>query len=76
MQKESKSRNGFAKDPLSLGQISTLYGLKMRKKNRRTTCERKVCIHDDFGAICYDGYRHSLCRGWSNGVIKFIKENC
>lgn len=32
MQKESKSRNGFAKDPLSLGQISTLYGLKMRKK--------------------------------------------
>ena len=32
MQKESKSRNGFAKDTLSLGQISTLYGLKMRKK--------------------------------------------
>ena len=32
MQKESKSRKGFAKDPLSLGQISTLYGLKMRKK--------------------------------------------
>ena len=32
MQKESKSRNGFAEDPLSLGQISTLYGLKMRKK--------------------------------------------
>ena len=32
MQKESKSRNGFAKDPLSLKQISTFYGLKMRKK--------------------------------------------
>lgn len=76
MQKESKSRKDFAKDPLSLGQISTLYGLKMRKKNRQTTCERKVYKHDDFGAICYDGYRHSLCHGWSSGVIKFIKENC
>ena len=32
MQKVSKSRNGFAKDTLSLGRISTLYGLKMRKK--------------------------------------------
>ena len=32
MQKVSKSRNGFAEDPLSLGQISTLYVLKMRKK--------------------------------------------
>lgn len=32
MQKESKSRQSFAKEPLSLGQISTLYGLKMRKK--------------------------------------------
>ena len=32
MQKESKSRNGFAKDPLSLGQISTLYGLKNAEK--------------------------------------------
>ena len=31
-------------------------------------------IHGDFGAYCYTGFRHSLCHGWSAGVIKFIKE--
>lgn len=31
-------------------------------------------IHGDFGAHCYVGFRHSLCHGWSSGVIKFIKE--
>lgn len=31
-------------------------------------------IHGDFGAYCYKGFRHSLCHGWSAGVIKFIKE--
>ncbi len=36
----------------------------------------KADIHGDFGAFCYVGYRHSLCHGWSSGVIKFIKENC
>lgn len=38
--------------------------------------EGKVDIHGDFGAFCYVGYRHSLCHGWSSGVIKFIEENC
>ena len=33
-------------------------------------------IHGDFGAFCYVGYRHSLCHGWSAGVIQFIKEEC
>ena len=33
-------------------------------------------MHRDFGKYCYEGYRHSLCHGWSAGVIKFIKENC
>ncbi len=32
-------------------------------------------IHGDFGAYCYSGFRHSLCHGWSSGVIKFILEN-
>ena len=32
-------------------------------------------IHGDFGAFCYKGYRHSLCHGWSAGVIRFIEEN-
>ena len=31
-------------------------------------------IHGDFGAHCYTGFRHSLCHGWSAGIIKFIKE--
>lgn len=33
-------------------------------------------IHGDFGAYCYKGFRHSLCHGWSSGIIKFIQENC
>ena len=33
-------------------------------------------IHGDFGAHCYIGFRHSLCHGWSAGVIRFIKEEC
>ena len=33
-------------------------------------------IHGDFGAFCYQGFRHSLCHGWSAGVIQFIKEEC
>ncbi len=33
-------------------------------------------IHGDYGAYCYLGFRHSLCHGWSSGVVKFIQENC
>ena len=33
-------------------------------------------IHGDFGKFCYKGYRHSLCHGWSSGIIRFIKEEC
>lgn len=33
-------------------------------------------IHGDFGAFCYKGYRHSLCHGWSAGVLQFIQEEC
>ena len=31
-------------------------------------------IHGDFGAYCYKGFRHSLCHGWSAGVLAFIQE--
>lgn len=31
-------------------------------------------IHGDYGAHCYIGFRHSLCHGWSAGVIAFMKE--
>ena len=33
-------------------------------------------IHGDFGAFCYKGFRHSLCHGWSAGVVTFIEEEC
>lgn len=29
-------------------------------------------IHGDFGKFCYTGYRHSLCHGWSAGIIPFL----
>jgi len=38
--------------------------------------ENEKDIHGDFGAFCYKGFRHSLCHGWSAGVIQFIKEEC
>ena len=31
-------------------------------------------IHGDNGAYCYKGFRHSLCHGWSAGVVPFISE--
>ncbi len=33
-------------------------------------------IHGDYGAYCYKGFRHSLCHGWSAGIIQFIQEEC
>lgn len=32
-------------------------------------------IHGDFGAHCYTGFRHSLCHGWSSGIIAFLVED-
>ena len=37
--------------------------------------ENEKDIHGDFGANCYAGFRHSLCHGWSCGVIAFLAEN-
>lgn len=31
-------------------------------------------IHGDCGAYCYLGYRHSLCHGWSSGVLPYLAE--
>lgn len=31
-------------------------------------------IHGDHGAFCYTGFRHSLCHGWSSGVIAYLAE--
>jgi len=32
-------------------------------------------IHGDYGKFCYKGFRHSLCHGWSCGVIPYLVEN-
>ena len=31
-------------------------------------------IHGDYGGYCYKGYRHSLCHGWSAGVVAYLME--
>ena len=37
--------------------------------------ENQKDVHGDFGAHCYTGFRHSLCHGWSSGVVAFLIEN-
>ncbi len=32
-------------------------------------------FHGDHGKHCYVGFRHSLCHGWSAGVLTFMQEN-
>ena len=34
----------------------------------------KKDVHGDYGKECYVGFRHSLCHGWSAGVIPFLTE--
>lgn len=29
-------------------------------------------IHGDRGDYCYKGFRHSLCHGWSSGIVGFL----
>ena len=29
-------------------------------------------IHRDYGQFCYQGLRHSLCHGWTAGVLAFF----
>ena len=36
--------------------------------------EGKVDIHGDYGAFCYQKYRHSLCHGWSSGPVPFLSQ--
>lgn len=34
--------------------------------------ETRDDIHGDFGAYCYEKYRHSLCHGWSSGPAPWL----
>lgn len=35
---------------------------------------REKDFHRTFGKFCYKGFRHSLCHGWSSGVIPYLAE--
>ena len=32
----------------------------------------KVDVHGSYGDYCYNGYRHSLCHGWSSGPCPWL----
>lgn len=34
--------------------------------------EGKVDIHGDWGAYCYESFRHSLCHGWASGPCPYM----
>lgn len=34
--------------------------------------EGKIDIHGDYGAYCYEKFRHSLCHGWSSGPCPYL----
>ncbi|MBQ7725589.1 MAG: alpha-L-rhamnosidase, partial [Clostridia bacterium] len=36
--------------------------------------ENQKDIHGDFGKYCYQSFRHSLCHGWSAGILAFAVE--
>lgn len=29
-------------------------------------------VHGQYGAFCYEHYRHSLCHGWASGPVPFL----
>ena len=34
----------------------------------------KKDIHGNYGAYCYQGFRHSLCHGWASGPTSWLSE--
>ncbi|MGI5832630.1 MAG: alpha-L-rhamnosidase C-terminal domain-containing protein [Thermoguttaceae bacterium] len=39
------------------------------------TPEGKESLHGDRGAYCYEGFRHSLCHGWSSGPAPWLSRH-
>lgn len=33
-----------------------------------------VDVHGDYGAYCYEGFRHSLCHGWASGPCPYLTQ--
>jgi len=38
------------------------------------TPQGKKDLHGDFGAYCYEGFRHSFCHGWASGPTAFLSQ--
>lgn len=36
--------------------------------------EGEIDIHGSYGRFCYQGYRHSLCHGWSSGATSWLTQ--
>ena len=34
----------------------------------------KKDLHGDFGAYCYEGFRHSFCHGWASGPTAWMSQ--
>jgi hypothetical protein len=34
----------------------------------------KKDLHGDYGAYCYEGFRHSLCHGWASGPTAWLSQ--
>jgi alpha-L-rhamnosidase len=32
-------------------------------------------LHGDFGAYCYEGFRHSFCHGWASGPTAWLSQH-
>lgn len=39
------------------------------------TPDGKIDIHGAYGDYCYNGYRHSLCHGWSSGPCPWLSRH-
>ncbi len=50
------------------------FGEKCRRIDEWQQSE-ETDFHRKFGIHCYKGFRHSLCHGWSSGVIPYIVRN-
>ena len=35
----------------------------------------KKDLHGDFGAYCYEGFRHSFCHGWASGPTAWLSQH-
>ena len=56
------------------GRISTWNGRTMPARIDELVPPGKKDIHGDYGAYCYQGFRHSLCHGWASGPTAWLSQ--